>query len=258
MNRFLKLSVLLISVQVISCYPSQPAGTEQSSSDSTISNYIEKVTTFVKSCGDKELTSCLKMRSLTYVDKMLRKNNEIPIVDGITIVSSEDKNSLRDLNGRALSDEDFQTKSEDEIENLFMDRVARFLSTHTIQFKMPTAAVDEMKRSLDEGRGKKKKIKMLLPLLLLFKLKAAALIPLALGALALISFKALIIGKIALVLALIIGVQKLLANKAAQTQSYEVVAHPHYSEEHQHGHYAAARSMDTAQKMAYQAHQKSE
>lgn len=154
MNRFLKLSVLLISVQVISCFPSQPAQAEADhSSDSTIANYIEKVTTFVKSCGDKELTSCLKMRSLTYVDKMLRKNNEIPIVDGVTIVSSEDKNSLRDLNGRALSDEDFQTKSEDEIENLFMDRVARFLSTHTIQFKMPTAAVSEMKRSLDEGKS---------------------------------------------------------------------------------------------------------
>ncbi|XP_026680245.1 uncharacterized protein LOC113467932 [Diaphorina citri] len=155
MNRFLKLAVLVISINAISAYPSQPNDADQSvtsNSDSTIANYIEKVTTFVKSCGDKELTSCLKMRSLTYVDKMLRKNNEIPIVDGLTIVSSEDKNSLRDLNGRALSDEDFQTKSDDEIENLFMDRIARFLSTHVVQFKMPTTAVNEMKRSLDEGK----------------------------------------------------------------------------------------------------------
>lgn len=101
---------------------------------------------------------------------------------------------------------------------------------------------------------------MLLPLLLLFKLKAAALIPLALGALALLAFKAVIISKIALVLALIIGVQKLLAHKAAQTQSYEVVAHPHYTEDHHSGHYAAARSLDVApaQKLAYAAHEKSE
>lgn len=114
--------------------------------------------------------------------------------------------------------------------------------------------------TLFTGRGKKKKIKMLLPLLLLFKLKAAALIPLALGALALLAFKAVIISKIALVLALIIGVQKLLAHKAAQTQSYEVVAHPHYTEDHHSGHYAAARSLDAApaQKLAYAAHEKSE
>lgn len=149
MNRFLKFSVLLISIHAISAFPSQPEAEKPvSNSDSTIANYIEKVTTFVKSCGDRELTSCLKMRSLTYVDKMLRKN-EIPIVDGLTIVSNEDKSVLRDQ--RALSDEDFATKSEDEVENLFMDRIARFLSTHVIQFKMPTTAVNEMKRSLDEG-----------------------------------------------------------------------------------------------------------
>lgn len=262
MYRLLTLSVFFLSLNLIYCFPSKANEIDSSkptTDDSSMTNYIEKVTSFMKSCGEKEITACIKMRSLTYVDKLLRKNNEIPIVDGLTIVSNEDKaSSMRDLSGRALSDEDFATKSEEEIENLFMDRVARFLSSHVVQFKMPTAAVNEMKRSLDEGRGKKKKIKMLLPLLLLFKLKAAALIPLALGALALISFKALIIGKIALVLALIIGIQKLLANKQAHSSSYEVVAHPHYSEEHHaSGHYAA-RSFDDSQKLAYSAHAKTE
>lgn len=95
----------------------------------------------------------------------------------------------------------------------------------------------------------------MLPLLLLFKLKAAALLPLIIGGLALVAFKALIIGKLALLLSGIIGLKKLLESKNSH-QSYEVVAHPHYShsssfggEEHG-GHYA--RSID-AQDLAYSA-----
>lgn len=101
------------------------------------------------------------------------------------------------------------------------------------------------------ARGKKKKAaKILLPLLLLLKLKAAALIPLALGALALLALKALIVGKLALVLAGIIGLQKLLGQKQ-HSQSYEVVAHPHYTEEHGHGW---GRSANDAHDLAYRAY----
>lgn len=58
-------------------------------------------------------------------------------------------------------------------------------------------------------------------------LKAAALLPLALGAIALIAGKALLIGKIALVISSIIGLKKLLASKEKHV-TYEVVAHPHH------------------------------
>lgn len=57
--------------------------------------------------------------------------------------------------------------------------------------------------------------------------KAAAMIPLALMAIALIAGKALLVGKIALVIASIIGLKKLLSQQKHVT--YEVVAHPHHS-----------------------------
>lgn len=88
---------------------------------------------------------------------------------------------------------------------------------------------------------------MLMSLLMMLKMKAMALIPLAIGGLALLAFKALIVGKLALVLAVIIGIQKLLANKGHQ--SYEVVSHPHYTEEH--GAHGYGRSQDGAQDLAY-------
>lgn len=61
-------------------------------------------------------------------------------------------------------------------------------------------------------------------------LKAAALLPLALGAIALIAGKALLIGKIALVISAIIGLKKLLSQQKHVT--YEVVSHPHHSSSH--------------------------
>lgn len=61
-------------------------------------------------------------------------------------------------------------------------------------------------------------------------LKAAALLPLALGAIALIAGKALLIGKIALVISAIIGLKKLLSGQKHVT--YEVVSHPHHSSSH--------------------------
>jgi hypothetical protein len=100
-------------------------------------------------------------------------------------------------------------------------------------------------------KGGKKSKKYLLPLLLLFKLKAAALLPLAIGFLALISFKALIIGKLALILSGIIALKKLLEHK--HSSSYEVVAHPsHHSYSYDEAHGAFRRSID-AQKLAYAA-----
>lgn len=72
--------------------------------------------------------------------------------------------------------------------------------------------------------------KILGPLMMAMALKAAALLPLALGAIALIAGKALLIGKIALVISAIIGLKKLLSHQKHVT--YEVVQHPHHSSSH--------------------------
>jgi uncharacterized membrane protein YgcG len=71
---------------------------------------------------------------------------------------------------------------------------------------------------------------MLLPLLLALKLKAATLIPIFLGTIALIAGKALLIGKIALVISAIIGLKKLLSQQ--KTVTYEIVSHPHHASSH--------------------------
>jgi Protein of unknown function (DUF1676) len=96
------------------------------------------------------------------------------------------------------------------------------------------------------GRKDKKK-DYLLPFILALKLKAVALVPLVLGAIAMLALKALVVGKIALVLSGLIGLQKLLSGQQS-TKTVEVVAHPTYSHE---SHHYRKRALD----LPYAAHQ---
>lgn len=56
---------------------------------------LEVAYRFIKDCGDKDVSLCLKMRALTFVDKALRKK-EIAITDGVRLVRSENaQDSMR-------------------------------------------------------------------------------------------------------------------------------------------------------------------
>ncbi|XP_013100096.1 uncharacterized protein LOC106082251 [Stomoxys calcitrans] len=196
----------------------------------------------VKDCGDRSVVLCLKERALHYFDT---ENGDVKLTEGIALVKTDDIPVGRSLNEISLPEEN--EARENEVDSLLVERIARFFGTHTLQFKVPKDSIQDMQRALEESRGKKKeKKKYLMPLLLLFKLKMAALLPLAIGFLALLSFKALVIGKIALILSSIIGLKKLLEKK----DNYEVVAHPHY-DEHSYG-----RALRDAQNLAYNAYKK--
>lgn len=130
-----------------------PAGPEQDEST------LGKVYRVVQECSDKDLSICLKMRALTFVDKALRRSDDINIVDGVVFAKSDAANeAYRGLNARALSQDELDAslpKNAEEknaqVENLLFDRVARFLETHTLQLKVPSKSISEMKRSLEEG-----------------------------------------------------------------------------------------------------------
>lgn len=219
---------------------------------------LEEALDVYASCsGESSIAVCLKMKALRYVDRASR-SADIEVTDGFKIVQTEETKNSRADNARSLNDIESTLPAETEakeaaIDQAIVDRASKFLSTHTVELSLP----EDVSRSFDEARGKKKKIvKSLLPILLLLKLKAAALIPIALGALALIAFKALVIGKIALIISLILGLQKLLAYKS---QSYEVVAHPvhDYGHDAHHDHHGWARSA-AASDLAYKAYKPSE
>lgn len=198
-------------------------------------------------CLRKDSVSCVKYKLFNFVDKVLGARDQYALTEGVTVVKTP--NSPDNTGGapRAIS-------ADDSVESLLLNRVSNFLQTHTIKVELNGAdivsavsstgrALEDVSDSLfgddntsvEESRGKKKKAaKILGPILALVALKAAALLPLLLGAIALIAGKALLIGKIALVLSAIIGLKKLLSQEKHVT--YEVVAHPHHSSSHSASH----------------------
>lgn len=117
---------------------------------------VDKVYRFLQGCGEKDMLLCIKMRALTFVDRALRRPEDISVVDGVTLVRSQDAG--RDLNGRALSEAELDASlpkdAEDrdaQVETMLVDRVARFLESHTLQLKVPDSTISDVRRSLDEG-----------------------------------------------------------------------------------------------------------
>ncbi|NP_001129360.1 osiris 9 precursor [Bombyx mori] len=237
----------LVVLMVIGVAWAMPAAEQDSDP-----NILGSVLGVVKECVDGDVTLCLKEKALRYVET-LRSKREITLVDGVTLDSKGSPRSARAL--EPLPEE--PKAREAQVESRLVDGVADFLENYVVQFKLPSSAVEGMRRSLDEARGKKKKIKQLLPLLAIAKLKIMALIPLFLGIIAFAAAKAVVLAKISLLVAGIIALKKLLASKHTET-SYEVVAHPHHEEHYASSGHGWGRSIDDAQNMAYSAHIKSD
>lgn len=220
-----------------------PAEETRGHSRNAVSSDNELMDSIYSDCLRKDSVSCVKYKLFSFVDKMMGARDTFALTEGVTVVKvpgTEQEGAPRSIN------------ADDSIESLIMSRVQSFLQSHTIKVELKGAdvvsAVSSTGRALEdvsesvfgddeqgEGRGKKKKAaKIIGPLIAMIALKAAALLPLLLGAIALIAGKALLIGKIALVLSAVIGLKKLLSQEKHVT--YEVVAHPHHTSSHTSSH----------------------
>lgn len=91
----------------------------------------------------------MQERALHYVDGV---DGDVEIADGIKLVETEKPES----NGRSLNDVQLPADAEEreaEIDSLLVDRVARFLGSHTLQFKVTKDSINDMQRSLEEGKS---------------------------------------------------------------------------------------------------------
>lgn len=228
-------AALLAWLSVAIALPAQEARSLQPSRNS-----IQPENDIYSDCFRKDSATCFKLKLFSLIDRLSLQEKPYVLTEGFTVVKTagaEKDGAPRSLTG------------DESLESLILSRVQSFLDTHTLKFELQGSdvvnAVSSTGRALEdatdgllgdeEGRGKKKKAsKILGPLLAAVALKAAALLPLVLGAIALIAGKALLVGKLALVLSAIIGLKKLLSQQKHVT--YEVVAHPHHSSSHSSGH----------------------
>lgn len=74
---------------------------------------------------------------------------DITVAEGVQLIQTEAQATGRSLNEIVLPAE--PEAREAEVDSLLVDRIARFLGSHTIQFKVPKDSIQDMQRSLEEG-----------------------------------------------------------------------------------------------------------
>ncbi|XP_055616363.1 uncharacterized protein LOC129762274 [Toxorhynchites rutilus septentrionalis] len=163
--------------------------------------------------AENGFTPCLKKRALTFIDRLSRVDSlslgDMKIVRNERAAPIESKpltdNELEQSLPRGLEARD------EALNNMLLDKIAGVFSSRTVQISLPKLSSDELGRGLEEGRGKMKK--MMSMMIMGFMMKMAAMVPVAIAGLYILAGKALIVSKIALLLAGIIGLKKLVASK---------------------------------------------
>ncbi|XP_076175209.1 DUF1676 domain-containing protein Osi14 [Ptiloglossa arizonensis] len=161
-------------------------------------------------CFEQENTlfSCIFVKTVSSLNRAAR-SNDIEIIDGIKFV----RDTPMERNGKDLQTEldimnELPRDTSDravKLVSMLYESAMSFVKSHSLKLSMPEEG--SISRALGEGRGKIKK--MVLPVVAAVALKLFALVPILLGGLGLLVLKALFVGKIALLLAGVLGFQRL-------------------------------------------------
>ncbi|XP_060807041.1 uncharacterized protein LOC132903265 [Amyelois transitella] len=233
---YLLIFTLAVTASARTATTNQNKVDESRSSDDTILGDLKIAYETYKDCSGNDMAHCLK-RKLAKALTRIAKSDELSLLSGVTIVKDMDvaeEKVAEEAVPRGLD--------EGSLDNLIMDKIIGFMRTHTVQVKFPGS---ELQSETEEGRSRRKK---LAPLLVIPLLIGGMLVPLAFGALALLAGKALIVSKLALVLAGIIGLKKLLSNSGGG-ESHEVVVSTGA-----HGGSGWSRSLEKSHDLAYKAY----
>lgn len=201
------MKVFIVSTMILACAFAAPGVIDNRVESDSSSN---KMMQYFSSCFDNDdITSCLAVKGIAALNRAARASN-IQIAKGVVL--TRDPSYAR--SGKSLSENEIvsslPTESEERSSRLFemaTESMNEFFKSHSLQFKLPAETTQEVSRALEEGRGKLKKMKK--PLLMLLGTKIFALVPLFLIGLAFLALKALVVSKIALALALILSVGKI-------------------------------------------------
>ncbi|XP_067631291.1 uncharacterized protein Osi8 [Eurosta solidaginis] len=209
------------------------AAAAASNNSGALWNELSQAYRIYKNCAQDNLSVCLKVKLLTGLQRVLRSSKVLKIMEGVQFVKIND-----DVTDGSAPSKLLQFTNEEELEavlprgeaakeqvlhSMITRELSNLLQNFTLQVKFPHMqnAVTENDDTVEEGRRKKNKkggggAYIMIPLLL-----GGTFIPIAYGALAMLAGKALIVSKLALVLASIIGIKKLLGGN--NKESHEVV-----------------------------------
>lgn len=145
-----KIVLFIVLVQIFS--EAYGGSFPRQESENEVEKGINMLYNVYRKCGESEdMFSCLKIRALKFADRAIKVNN-IPLFVGMSVVRNEEAGS------RAFSVPDFDEnalpqdpeKKQETLDDLLVDRVTRFLKTHSVQFDLPKLVEDD-KNEVEEG-----------------------------------------------------------------------------------------------------------
>lgn len=178
-----------------------------------------------------DIVNCFKLQALKLAGRALKLQN-IKLIDGLSIVKKNGFRESRSYNDAILKNKELGSVPAKNVDNLLTNTAALLMESHQIQVNVPrllSSGQQEISKLVEEGRKKKKKYYG--PFLAAMALKAGIL-KMAYHSIAIVAGKALIIGKIALVISAIIGLKKLVSPEGHEKTTYEIVKHPHVQQSH--------------------------
>jgi Protein of unknown function (DUF1676). len=151
--------LILLAILCLQSVYTSPSGSSGSargveSEDHGLSSGIKVLYRTYQQCEQQEdMFACLKLKALKFADRAL-KVKSIPLVDGMELVKKSDEDG-RQLNeplvevdeGNLPTDPE---KRQETLDDLLIDRMSRFLRSHTLQFSVPKFISD-----LDDSAGDK-------------------------------------------------------------------------------------------------------
>lgn len=198
-------------------------------------------------CAQRDASSCAMLKLVTYMNRLLKKAN-IDVADNIEITQTS---TVVEVKAEDLPRSINEESEESQLAELMTAKLLSFVRSRALRLRLvPTMeavltsnpdaegnlnlgmSIQHVKET-EEGRGKKGGGGLIAALVMKFGMLGA----LAFKGLVLLVGKALLVSKIALLLAVVIGLKKLFSHQKHVT--YEVVAQPHHSHahvEHDHGH----------------------
>lgn len=180
--------------------------------------------------NSEELFKCMKVQALKLTERAL-KVPTIKITDGLSIVKKNGEEEEEEVKSRSFVDgDDPMELPSEQIDSMLAERINKFMDSHQVSVNVPRLlASNETPRLVEEGRKKMKKY--LGPFLAAMAIKGGIL-TMVYHSIAIVAGKALIIGKIALVISAIIGLKKLVTPEGHEKTTYEIVKHPHVQNSH--------------------------
>ncbi|KAH8295181.1 hypothetical protein KR018_008380 [Drosophila ironensis] len=247
----LLIALLLVAFRAFPALEA-PAGTTMVNSSSPENGLLRTVRHVYGQCADSDdIFWCCKVQGVRLLGRAL-KVQQLGIVDGVSLVrresySPDTRSGRSSLAESQLSNRDLEHLSGKSLDALLLERFLNFVHSHQLQVNLPRLlrfgernGQDWLQQILgyflhaggdSEGRKKKDDKKYLGPFIAAVLLKTAIL-KMAYHSIAIVAGKALIVGKIALIISAIIGLKKLVGHDGGEKTTYEIVKHPQVQQSH--------------------------